>query len=103
MLCITQEYSQGTIRLTFAATLNRTQVCFTKLVVVVFTCSLISTLFITIAKLLAKPILRSRGYDGVLMQPNAPLAYLAQIVMLAIVGTLGLSIGFATRNPPSAV
>ena len=103
VLCVTQEYSQGTIRLTLAATPSRARVFLSKVAVVVSLAAVSCTLILATATLGGRAILSSRGVEVPLMATNASSAYGALIAMAVIVSLLGLGIGQFTRNPPSAV
>jgi ABC-2 type transport system permease protein len=103
VLCVTQEYSQGTIRLTLAATPSRLRVFVSKVVVVVLLAMVASSFVLATATIGGRAILSSRGVETPLMAANASSAYGALIAMAAIVSLLGLGIGQFTRNPPSAV
>ena len=103
VLCVTQEYSQGTIRLTLAATPSRARVFLSKVAVVVSLAAVSCTFILATATLGGRAILSSRGVEVPLMATNASSAYGALIAMAVIVALLGLGIGQFTRNPPSAV
>lgn len=103
VLCVTQEYSQGTIRLTLAATPARTRVYVAKAVVAAsFGAGLIAFVVI-VGTAIGSIILEARGVPGPHTADTTSGSYTAMIVMGALVALLGMAIGGLTRNPPSAI
>jgi hypothetical protein len=103
VLCMTQEYSQSTIRLTLAATPNRYSVYLAKLLVVFVTMAVLMTSVILVCIAAGNAILSARGYTGATTHPNAQAAYLALVAVSVMIGFLGVGLGAITRNPPSAI
>ena len=71
VLCMTQEYSQSTIRLTLAATPNRYSVYLAKLLVVIFTMAILMIGVILVSIATGNAILSARGFTGDTSHPNA--------------------------------
>ena len=103
VLSVTQEYSQGTIRLTLSATPNRTRVYAAKAAVVALLGAALMALVILVGTVAGAAILDARDIPGPHTNENTGAAYLAVISMGALVALLGLAIGAITRNPPSAI
>ena len=103
VLCMTQEYSQATIRLTLAATPNRYSVYLAKLLVVVFTMAVLMASVILVSIATGNAILSARGYADDTTHPNALVAYAALVAVSIMIGALGIGLGAITRNPPSAI
>ncbi len=101
VLCITQEYSQGTIRLTLAATPGRTKVYAGKALLMVIFGAALTGFIILVSLVVGSLILESRDVPG----PHASMSagLLAMVLMGALVALLGMAIGTLTRNPPSAI
>jgi len=103
VLCVTQEYSQGTIRLTLAATPSRPRVYLAKGVVVAVLGAALTGLVILIGTVVGSAIIDARDVPELVSNPDAAPAFLAMILMGAVVALLGMAIGALTRNPPSAI
>ena len=103
VLAITQEYSQGTIRLTLAANPRRTRVYAAKGIVLALLSGGLTAFIILVGNTAGEAILDSRGALGKLSNDKMGQAYLAMIAMSVLVSLLGMAIGTLTRNPPSAV
>lgn len=103
VLCMTQEYSQATIRLTLAATPNRYSVYLAKLLVIVFTMAVLMASVILVSIATGNAILSARGYADDTTHPNALVAYAALVAVSIMIGALGIGLGAITRNPPSAI
>jgi ABC-2 type transport system permease protein len=103
VLCITQEYSQGTIRLTLAATPKRTRVYLAKFVVMALVGALVTGFIILASTTVGSIILESRDVSGPHTGPDSGSAFVAMILMGSLVALLGMAIGTLTRNPPSAI
>jgi ABC-2 type transport system permease protein len=103
VLAITQEYSQGTIRLTLAANPRRTRVFVAKGIVLAILSGGLTAFIILVGNTAGEAILDSRGAVGKLSNDKMGQAYLAMIVLSIVVSLLGMAIGTLTRNPPSAV
>jgi len=103
VLAITQEYSQGTIRLTLAANPRRTRVFVAKGIVLAILSGGLTALIILVGNTAGEAILDSRGAIGKLSNDKMGQAYLGMIALSILVSLLGMAIGTLTRNPPSAV
>ena len=103
VLAITQEYSQGTIRLTLAANPRRTRVYVAKAIVLAILSGGLTAFIILVGNTAGEAILDSRGAVGKLSNGDMGKAYLGMIALSVVVSLLGMAIGTLTRNPPSAV
>ena len=103
VLSVTQEYSQGTIRLTLSATPNRTRVYAAKGAVVALLGAALMGLVVVVGTVVGSAILEARDIAGPHTDENTGAAFLAVISMGVLVALLGLAIGAITRNPPSAI
>ena len=103
VLCVTQEYSQGTIRLTLAATPSRPRVYLAKGVVVALLGAALTSLVVLIGNVVGSAIIDARDVPALDSNPDAAPSFLAMILMGAVVAVLGMAIGALTRNPPSAI
>ena len=103
VLAITQEYSQGTIRLTLAANPRRTKVYVAKGIVLAILSGGLTAFIILVGNTAGEAILDSRGAVGKLSNDKMGQAYLGMIALSILVSLLGMAIGTLTRNPPSAV
>jgi ABC-2 type transport system permease protein len=103
VLCVTQEYSQGTIRLTLAATPSRPRVYLAKAVVVATIGAALTGAIVLVGNVVGSAIIGARDVPALDSNPDAAPAFLAMILMGAVVALLGMAIGALTRNPPSAI
>lgn len=103
VLCVTQEYSQGTIRLTLAATPSRPRVYLAKAVVVATIGAALTGVIVLVGNVVGSAIIDARDVPALDSNPDAAPAFLAMILMGAVVALLGMAIGALTRNPPSAI
>ena len=103
VLCVTQEYSQGTIRLTLAATPSRPRVYLAKGVVATLLGAALTGLIVVIGKVVGSAIIDARDVPPLDSNRDAAPAFLAMVLMGALVALLGMAIGTLTRNPPSAI
>ena len=103
VLAITQEYSQGTIRLTLAANPRRIRAYVAKGIVLTILSGGLTAFIILVGNTAGEAILDSRGAVGKLSNNDMGQAYLALIALSVVVSLLGMAIGTLTRNPPSAV
>jgi ABC-type transport system involved in multi-copper enzyme maturation permease subunit len=103
VLAITQEYSQGTIRLTLAANPSRIRAYVAKGIVLAILSGGLTAFIILVGNTAGEAILDSRGAVGKLSNGDMGQPYLALIAMSILVSLLGMAIGTLTRNPPSAV
>jgi len=103
VLAVTQEYSQGTIRITLAATPNRLRVYAAKVMVVALLAAIVAAVVIGICRLAGVAILEGRGFVGELGYDGEAEVYGALVVMAMVVAMLGCAAGTLTRNPPGAI
>ncbi len=103
VLAITQEYSQGTIRLTLAANPRRFRAYVAKGIVLTILSSGLTAFIILVGNTAGEAILDSRDAVGKLSNGDMGQAYFAMIVLSVLVSLLGMAIGTLTRNSPSAV
>lgn len=103
VLAITQEYSQGTIRLTLAANPRRTRVFIAKAIALSLLSAGLTAVIVLVGNTAGEAILDSRGAVGKLSNSDMGQAYLGMIALSVVVSLLGMAIGTLTRNPPSAV
>jgi ABC-2 type transport system permease protein len=101
VLCVTQEYSQGTIRLTLAATPGRTRVYVGKATLMALVGAALTGFIILASLVVGSLILGSRDVPGSHTSMSAGLT--SMVLMGALVALLGMAIGTLTRNPPSAI
>jgi len=102
VMCATQEYSQGTIRITLVATPNRSRVYVAKLLTTLFI-SVISTAIVLLASLIATQlILSSRGVRFELIG-NDVRVVASFLLMTTIVSVFGFSLGLIFKSGPGAI
>jgi hypothetical protein len=102
VLCSTQEYSQGTIRITLVATPNRLKV---------FTAKLLTTLVVSVASALlmlllcllpSQVILSTRNVTFELIGSDIRVLFSA-VILSAFLSILGLSLGLIFKSSPGAI
>lgn len=103
VLVITQEYSQGTIRLTFAATPHRSRVYMAKIILLFAVSIVVTSIVQVVGSFGGKAILNSRGFHGAVFNDQTTVAFIAMTIVGVLVSFLGLAIGTFTRNPPFAI
>ena len=103
VLFITNEYSSGSIRTTFAATPRRIQVVLAKLAVLISVTTVVAEVVVFVAFIMGQLI-----YEGVV--PTATLASGAVLrsvilggVYLTLLGTLGFGLGLILRQQSAAI
>jgi hypothetical protein len=102
VMCATQEYSQGTIRITLVATPNRSRVYVAKLLTTLFI-SVISTAIVLLTSLIATQlILSSRGVRFELIGNDARVVA-SFLLMTTIVSGFGFSLGLIFKSGPGAI
>jgi hypothetical protein len=102
VMCATQEYSQGTIRITLVATPNRSRVYVAKLLTTLFI-SVISTAIVLVISLIATQlILSSRGVRFELIDNDARVVA-SFLLMTTIVSVFGFSLGLIFKSGPGAI
>jgi hypothetical protein len=102
VMCATQEYSQGTIRITLVATPNRSRVYVAKLLTTLFI-SVISTAIVIVISLIATQlVLSSRGVRFELIGNDVRVAA-SFLLMTTIVSVFGFSLGLIFKSGPGAI
>lgn len=102
VLCSTQEYSQGTIRITLVATPKRLQVWFAKLLTV-FTISVGSSVLLIGACLVPmKFILEQRDISFDLIGSDLRIIP-SMVLLVSLLSALGLSLGLIFKSSPGAI
>lgn len=102
VMCATQEYSQGTIRITLVATPNRQRVYFAKLLTTLYI-AVVSTAVLTGLSLIATVIvLKARGFEFVLVGNDARVL-LSFFILTAVVALFGFSLGLIFKSGPGAI
>ena len=102
VMCATQEYSQGTIRITLVATPHRPRVYVAKLLTTLFISVISTTMLLVISLLATQIILSSRGVQFELIGNDARV--LASFFLMTIVVSLfGFSLGLIFKSGPGAI
>jgi ABC-2 type transport system permease protein len=102
VLCSTQEYSQGTIRITLVATPQRWTVLLAKLVTMVAV-AIGAVVVLMIGCLgLSRIIMNARGLQFELIGENDRII-LAFFVLVPLMAILGLALGVIFKSPPGAL
>lgn len=102
VLCSTQEYSQGTIRITLVATPNRKRVLLSKMT------TMLILSFVSSATLVAGSLVPSQlilNYRNIMFSPiGSDLRVIVSIFILtAIMAELGLALGLIFKSSPGAI
>jgi ABC-2 type transport system permease protein len=102
VLCSTQEYSQGTIRITLVATPNRWKVFIAKLLTT-FIVSVVSAWTMLLLCLLPSALILSfRDAEFVTIGPDIRILFSA-VILSAFLSILGLSLGLIFKSSPGAI
>ena len=102
VMCATQEYSQGTIRITLVATPNRQRVYVAKLLTTLYL-SIVSTAVLLALCLIATQIVMTiRGGQFELVGNDARVI-VSFFLMTTIVSIFGLSLGLIFKSGPGAI
>ena len=102
VLCSTQEYSQGTIRITLVATPNRFTVLVAKLLTTVVVSTVSSVLMLLLCLLPSQLILSSRNIDFVTIDTDVRILFSA-VILSVFLSILGLSLGLVFKSSPGAI
>lgn len=102
VLCSTQEYSQGTIRITLVAIPQRTKVLIAKIMTMLVVSSLSVAVYIGGSLGLSHLIMSSRGLKFELIGRDSRVI-VSYFILVALVSILGLSLGFLFKSPPGAM
>jgi ABC-2 type transport system permease protein len=102
VLCSTQEYSQGTIRITLVATPQRYKVLLAKLftVIIVSVGATASLIFLSIIP--STIILRSRDIDVEVIGPDVRVIF-SMFIVITMLSLLGLFLGLLFKSSPGAI
>jgi ABC-2 type transport system permease protein len=102
VLCSTQEYSQGTIRITLVATPQRYKVLLAKLFTVIIVSIGATASVVLLSIIPSNFILNSREIDIEIMGPDARII-LSMFIIITIMSLLGLFLGLLFKSSPGAI
>jgi ABC-type transport system involved in multi-copper enzyme maturation permease subunit len=102
VLCSTQEYSQGTIRITLVATPNRQKVFIAKFVTTLVVSAASSVLMLLLCLVPSQLILSSRNTDFVTIGSDVRILF-STVILSAFLSILGLSLGLIFKSSPGAI
>ncbi len=102
VLCSTQEYSQGTIRITLVATPSRLKVHIAKLLTILVVSVVSAALMLLLCLLPAQLILSSRNVAYVTISTDLRILF-SVVILSALLSVLGLSLGLIFKSSPGAI
>ena len=102
VLCSTQEYSQGTIRITLVAIPQRTKVLFAKVITMLVVSSLSAGTCLAGSLGISHIIMSSRDLKFELIGSDSRVI-VSYFMVVTLVSILGLSLGFLFKSPPGAI
>lgn len=102
VLCATQEYSQGTIRITLVATPNRLQVFVAKLLTTLVVSVASALMMLMLCLLPSALILSFRDVEFVTIGSDIRVL-LSAVILSAFLPILGLSLGLIFKSSPGAI
>lgn len=102
VMCATQEYSQGTIRITLVATPNRQRVYVAKLLTTVAVAALSTAVLVGVSLLATSIVLNIRGVQFSLIGADVRVL-LSFFVLTTLVSIFGLSLGLMFKSGPGAI
>ena len=102
VMCATQEYSQGTIRITLVATPNRQRVYVAKLLTTLYI-SIVSTAVLLALCLIATQIVMTIRSGQFELIGNDARVIVSFFLMTTIVSIFGLSLGLIFKSGPGAI
>lgn len=102
VLCATQEYSQGTIRITLVATPNRQKVFVAKLLTTLVVSIASSLLMLLLCLVPAQLILSSRSVTFDLIDSDLRILF-SVVILCAFLAILGISLGLIFKSSPGAI
>ena len=102
VLCSTQEYSQGTIRITLVATPNRLKVFAAKLLTTMLVSVLSALLMLLLCLMPSQLILSSRNVTFDVVGSDLRILFSA-VILSAFLAILGLSLGLIFKSSPGAI
>jgi ABC-2 type transport system permease protein len=102
VLCSTQEYSQGTIRITLVATPKRIKVWIAKILTVIIISVGSTLILITTCLVPMKFILEQRNITFELIAPDIRVIP-SMVLLVSLLSILGLSLGLIFKSSPGAI
>ena len=102
VLCSTQEYSQGTIRITLVATPNRLKVFVAKLLTTLVVSTVSAYMMLLLCLLPSALILSFRDIEFVTIGSDLRILFSA-VILSAFLSILGLSLGLIFKSSPGAI
>lgn len=102
VMCATQEYSQGTIRITLVATPNRQRVYVAKLLTTVVVAVLSTAVLVGVSLLATSIVLNIRGVQFSLIGEDVRVL-LSFFLLTTLVSVFGLSLGLMFKSGPGAI
>lgn len=102
VLCSTQEYSQGTIRITLVATPRRYKVLLAKLFTVVIVSIGATASLIVLSIVPSSFILKSRDIDIDIIGPDVRIIF-SMFIVITMLSLLGLFLGLLFKSSPGAI
>jgi len=102
VLCSTQEYSQGTIRITLVATPSRLKVHIAKLLTILVVSVVSAALMLLLCLLPAQLILSTRNVAFVTISTDLRILF-SVVILSALLSVLGLSLGLIFKSSPGAI
>jgi hypothetical protein len=102
VMCATQEYSQGTIRITLVATPNRQRVYVAKLLTTLYI-SIVSTAILLALCLIATQIVMTIRDGQFELIGNDARVLISFFLMTTVVSIFGLSLGLIFKSGPGAI
>jgi ABC-2 type transport system permease protein len=102
VLCSTQEYSQGTIRITLVATPNRLKVFVAKILTTLVVSVASALLMLLLCLVLSALILSFRDVEFVTIGSDIRVL-ISAVILCAFLSLLGLSLGLIFKSSPGAI
>lgn len=102
VMCATQEYSQGTIRITLVATPNRQRVYVAKLLTTVAVAAISTAVLVGVSLLATSIVLNIRGVQFSLIGEDVRV-FLSFFLLTTLVSVFGLSLGLMFKSGPGAI
>ena len=102
VLCSTQEYSQGTIRITLVATPNRLKVFVAKLLTTLVVSVASASLMLLLCLVPSALILSFRDVEFVSIGSDTRVLF-SSVILSAFLAILGLSLGLIFKSSPGAI
>ena len=102
VLCSTQEYSQGTIRITLVATPNRVKVFVAKLLTTLVVSVASASLMLLLCVVPSALILSFRDVEFVSIGSDTRVLF-SSVILSAFLAILGLSLGLIFKSSPGAI